>query len=390
MRWTILAILALILVGSMQATQAQEMGRPDREIAIERFDAVREILDEAAEARAEARRGDDRGLIGSLLRSSPEDRARSLLDEAFSIVADTEITGLQRETEEVRARIRQTEEEIARLREDLFVAPAEVAAWEDWLEPTSRSAIEEKIAGLEGRIEDDRAALVEIRGRFIEAMRRTGVEIGPDEADLLLEGVTGGDVVSIAAAYDVVGRISGELRAIMRANGEDLPTARRYYTLHTTLIALLAEAQRSFVEKVEREYLPRLDAIQREIASARADTETLLGERPSPEHRRTLEANRESQRLAAQAAELYRAYLEEQRDEVAVALARTLRDLRVADNTLRTVEASFQLLEVMRAAKLEFETLGTLEAPGLDTIFRNEALRREFESLSDRLRAPSS
>ncbi|MEM7500255.1 MAG: hypothetical protein AAF371_20020, partial [Pseudomonadota bacterium] len=68
----------------------------------------------------------------------------------------------------------------------------------------------------------------------------------------------------------------------------------------------------------------------------------------------------------------------------------TRQDLAVADNTLRTVDASFRLLEIMREAELQFEALEALESPGLDTLFENEELRREFESLSDRLRAPSS
>jgi len=68
---------------------------------------------------------------------------------------------------------------------------------------------------------------------------------------------------------------------------------------------------------------------------------------------------------------------------------RTIRDLRIADNTYRTVEASFQLRALMQNSRATFEAIRRLEAPGFERIFRNESLRKEFEQLTREL-APSS
>ena len=68
---------------------------------------------------------------------------------------------------------------------------------------------------------------------------------------------------------------------------------------------------------------------------------------------------------------------------------RTLRDLRIADNTYLTVEASFQLRSLIKDASTSFEAIRKLEAPGFDNVFRNKDLKREFENLTSKL-APTS
>ncbi|MEO1774077.1 MAG: hypothetical protein AAFS07_03920 [Pseudomonadota bacterium] len=357
--------------------------------AIERFGEIRDMLDEAAEERRRARDG-EATIIDQVTRSTPEERAERLLSQAFDVISDTEVTALQRATAAARTRIDEAREEIAKLREEALFAPEERSFWEQMQGRDDRAGIAARIAALEAEIADDEALIASNRAAFVAAMAAIGATVDDAQADLLLNGVTGGDILAIAAAHDVVGDIAAELRRVVAESGEEVTAARRYYTLHTTLIALLAHAQELFIDKVDAVYLPRLDAIEEEVKKAEADTKRLLRDNPTPAQRRVLEANAESQALTRRAAALYRMLLERQRDEVARRLFETRRDLAVADNTLRTVDASFQLLEVMRAATLEFEALEAMEAPGFDMLFENEELRREFESLSDRLRGPSS
>ncbi|MEM8758838.1 MAG: hypothetical protein AAGE83_00750 [Pseudomonadota bacterium] len=367
----------------------EEPGLRDTGPALERFGAIREMLDEAAEARSRARRGEE-DIIDRLYRSSPEERAERLLSEAFEIVSDTPVTELRREIEEAQTRIEAAEREIAALREERLFAPEETSFWERAQGTKDRAGVEASIAALEAEIADRQAFIERARKRFIDAMARVGSTVSEAEADLLLGGVTGGDILAIASAYSTVRDIAAELRRVVAESGEEISSARRYYTLHTTLIALLAHAQETFIAKIDDDYLPKLEEIEDEVRETRAETDRLLRGSPTPEQRRVLEANRRSQKLTLRAAGFYRDYLERQRDEVASALWRTRQDLAVADNTLRTVDASFRLLEIMREAELQFEALEALESPGLDTLFENEELRREFESLSDRLKSPSS
>ena len=105
---------------------------------------------------------------------------------------------------------------------------------------------------------------------------------------------------------------------------------------------------------------------------------------------RALQANRDAQAVAADAARGYKRYLQDQREQIAKARTRATHDLRIADNTYETVEASFQLKNLMRDSAASFEAIQKLEVPTFDQIFKNEELRREFENLTKRLDAPAS
>jgi hypothetical protein len=133
-----------------------------------------------------------------------------------------------------------------------------------------------------------------------------------------------------------------------------------------------------------------LDAISKDIAAARQRTAELLKGENRPDQRRALEANRDSQRLADEAAKGYRRYLMQQREQVARARRRAAHDLKIADNTYETVEASYQLRQLMKDSSTSFEAIQKLEAPTFEQIFRNEELRREFENLTRKLDQPSS
>jgi hypothetical protein len=118
---------------------------------------------------------------------------------------------------------------------------------------------------------------------------------------------------------------------------------------------------------------------------ARDDSERLLENQNRADQRRALKANIKSQNFAEKVASFYRDYLLTQRNQLAKARDRTIHDLEIADNTFETVEASFQLHSLMEDARTSFEALQRLEAPGFDLIFKNEALRKEFENLTRKL-----
>ncbi len=86
----------------------------------------------------------------------------------------------------------------------------------------------------------------------------------------------------------------------------------------------------------------------------------------------------------------YRGYLMKQREQLAQARQKAVKDLKIADNTYETVEASFQLRNLMKDAATSFEAIQKLEAPGFDQIFENQELRREFENLTRQLDVPGS
>ncbi|MDD2868599.1 hypothetical protein [Neomegalonema sp.] len=352
------------------------------------YGELREVLERAAEARRRSAEGGSQ-ILRRQFGLDSDSRARELLGSAFGLVSELPVVETQEEIARRRQNVEALREEISRLRERRMSAPEDAGVMGSLGLAHDRQSIDAAIAELQNRILENEASVVEAREKFRAAMEGAGVALTPEEAELLLDSVSGGDLTRIAAAYQAARGVSEQLRALLDDSGEDLTQARRYYGMHAATIALLAEAQTQFIETVDGGYLPKLDQIERDLRAARAETMRLLQGDPTPEQKRALEANLESQRLALEAAAVYRRHLSGQRDEIHAEREKTLRELHVADNTLRTVDASFQLRRLMENADLSFEALGSMKSPGLERIFENQELRREFEALTRRL-APGS
>lgn len=350
------------------------------------YSELREVLERAAEARQRAAEGGSQ-IVRRQFGLDSDTRARELLGSAFGMVSELPVVETQEEIARRHGNVAALREEISRLRERRMSAPEDAGVMGSLGLAHDRQSIDAAIEELHRRIGENESAVAEAKERFRAAMEGAGVSLEPGEVDLLLDSVSGGDLTRIAGAYQAARGVDAQLRALLDESGEDLTLARRYYGMHAAVIALLAEAQTQFVEKVEGGYLPRLDQIERDIRAARAESMRLMqgNPPPTPEQLRMLEANLEGQRLALEAAALYRRHLSAQRDEILAERDKTLQELRVADNTLRTVDASFQLRRLMESADLSFEALRSLKSPGLERIFQNEELRREFEALTRKL-----
>ncbi len=354
------------------------------------FGEIKSILEDAAKARDSV---DDQNSVGVIftrpLGYDAESRTERLLAEAFDIVADAPVTQIQKEIRKRRRTIERLRGSIARMREDRISAPEDAGLQGTFGLTKDRASIDAAIEDAQARIVANELSIRDAKGRFIAAMDNAGTPVGDDEADLLLDSVTGTDILRIAAAYNAARGVSQQLLGLLDASGEDLGTAKRYYAMHTALLALLVHAQTTFIEQVDGEYLPKLEAISRDVRETGKETKRLLRQPNTARQREALTANLDSQRIALEAADFYRQHLRDQRAEIAGARVKAVRELRIADNTLRTVDASFQLRRMMESATISFEALQNLESPGIERIFRNDQLRREFRELSDRLNAGS-
>lgn len=355
--------------------------------------AIDKLLTDVADQRAEARKLPNKSdfIVPPLWTETREDREvriRRLLDAALGIVTDVPVVEVQKRIETHRRNIRDLEADIVKLREKQLTAP------KDAMLP---GVLTDTVDSLAGNIDDRRkrigeneAAIGTAKAEVATALTETGVALDPGQLDLLLDGVLSGDLVRLAATFHAARLIDGQLSRLMEATADNAVAARKYFAMHAALFAILVHAQDAAIEKIDTQYMPRLDAILKDLDKAKAKTQELLRAENRPDQQRALEANRESQKLAEEAAKSYRRYLAQQREQIAGARTRAVHDLRIADNTFETVEASLELHNLMRDSRASFEAIQKLEAPTFEQIFKNEALRREFENLTRKLDAPTS
>ena len=381
-------------VDVLPAEQADpRAGDPAYEQAQRLMQAVDEILKDTAENRADAKKlpKKDDFIVAPIWTETREDRdqkIRALLDSALGIVTDVPVVEVQKKIEGLRKNIRDLEDNIASYREKQVAAPKE-GMLPGVLTDTAAS-LGEAITEAQKRIELNKTDIEKSKIEIHEAMVKSGIKLSPDQIDLLLDSVLSGDLVRLVAAFNAAKLIDGQLAILMTASGENINASRKYFAMHAALFAMLVRAQDAAVSKIDTQYLPKLDAILRDIAAAKIKTNELMRAENRPDQKRALEANRDSQKLADDAARAYRKYLQQQREQIARARSKAAHDLSIADNTYETVEASFQLRNLMRDSSSSFEALQKLEAPTFDQIFQNEELRREFENLTRKLDAPTS
>jgi len=368
-------------------------GEEDYERARNLMRAVDAILQDTAEQRSQAQKlpGRDEFILTPLWTETREDReqrVRNLLDSALAIITDVPVVDLQKKVEGYRNNIRDIEGKIATMKEKQLTAP------KDGMLPgvftDTVDSLGSDIADAEKRIDKNQEAIAKTKTEITAALTKAGVELTPEQVDLLLDSVLSGDLVRLVAVFNAAKAIDTQLGKLLTAAGNNISAARKYFAMHAALFAMLVQAQDSAIAKIDTNYMPKLDAILKDITAAQAKTARLLRAENRPDQLRALQANREAQKVASEAAKGYRRYLQQQREQIARARTRTTHDLRIADNTYETVEASFQLKNLMRDSAASFEAIQKLEAPTFDQIFKNEELRQEFESLTRRLNAPSS
>ena len=355
--------------------------------------AIDAVLQDTAQQRAEAQKlpGRDEFILTPLWTETREDREkriRNLLDSALGIVTDVPIVDMQKKVEGLRRNIRDIEGQIASLKEKQITAP------KDGMLPgvltDTVDSLNGNIADAQKRITQNQDEIAKTKTEIVAALAKAGVEMAPEQVDLLLDSVLSGDLVRLVAVFNAAKIIDSQLGKLLTAAGDNMNTSRKYFAMHAALFAMLVHAQDSTIEKIDTNYMPKLDAILKDIDAAQAKTQKLLQAENRPDQKRALEANRDAQKVAEDAAKGYRRYLQQQREQIAKARTRATHDLRIADNTYETVEASFQLKNLMRDSAASFEAIQKLEAPTFDQIFKNEELRQEFENLTRRLDAPSS
>lgn len=357
------------------------------------FQAVSRLLSDTAEERSKAHKlpSESDFLVPPLWRQTKESRMsdiEELLEAALDVVTDVPLVNIQKRIDAARGNINELEDQVTTLRERRLSAPDD-ALLPGILSDTVKS-IDEDIGDLQKRIAGNKQEIDKAYDEIHVALRQSGVEVNRDQLELLLGSVMGGDMMKMVAAFQAAKQIDERLSDLMVQSDGEIKTSRRYFAMHAALFAMLLHAQSHVIEKIDQVYMKRMHRILKDIRSARANTRRLLRERNREDQIRVLESNLKAQAFSERVALFYRDYLKTQRAQLLKARAQTRRDLRIADNTYSTVEASFQLRALIDDAKTSFKAIEMLEAPGFDQVFKNEDLRREFETLTEKLAPPSS
>ena len=302
----------------------------------------------------------------------------ALLDETVAILSASPVQRFRDRIRAIEAEIGKARADIADYRQRRVSAP-------------NQGALKRTVADYD-RLIDEREADIErleaeqgkVRKEFARSVRELGVQLSDEQVEFLLSTVVGDNMVDLGILFDNVRAVTGQLEGLVAESGEDLDTARRYYGMYVVLLRALRRMHVQIEEAIGEQYVPQIDGI---IARAQALTaETRRLGRESPAKAELFAANLEAQRLTIDAATVYRQYLGEQKMQVARARAELDRDIAAAWNTYETVRVSGELVGLVRASQQLLEGLMNRQVPALRP-FENLEMQREFEKLTEQLRA---
>ena len=334
-------------------------------------------LDEVLDVESEKETLPDSAWLGKDKEDS-QTEIDKLLDEAVSILSISYSNDTRRRIRKLEQEIRRMKQSISQYRQVKISAPKD-SRWE-----TTESDYDEKIKDLNESVKQHRIAIMDLKTQFSQELADIGLPITEEQLDVLLSSVVGDDIIRSSIVYNNVKQISQQLMTLTKESGEDLEISQRYYGMYTVLLKALLHMQEKFISNIDNNYLPKIQQIVLDVQDIKANTRILLSAELNKNRRLHLLANLEAQKLTLQTSALYKKHLTGQRRKIAIAYDKTNTDLKIAQNTYKTVRISGELVNLLRTSQKSFELLLNIQVPDL-LIFKNLQMKQEFAILTQKL-----
>ncbi|MBR1658062.1 MAG: hypothetical protein IJ697_06310 [Synergistaceae bacterium] len=309
-------------------------------------------------------------------------KINEILDRALDILSGGDAGNTRSEAVRLRTKISSLRVELDDLRNKRITAPESTYLF--W--QMTKTKIDSRIKEVDKEIERTESDLRDINSKLTAELQNIGLELTESQTDILLNSVTGEDILQNTVIFDNVKAVVEKLEELSQNDSNTLEITKRYTGMYLVLNDLLIHTQEELIRKMDGEYKPRLREIMTEAESLRRDAEAKSKNKSyTPEQRNSFSQNAKSNSVTVQAAKLYGELLDSQRG----ALMSSLRSLRLnrdlAENTYRTVRSSGELRGLIHSGLNVFDAIGKLSMPELK-IFESGIMRAEFDEINRRLK----
>ncbi|MDD4611943.1 MAG: hypothetical protein PHP80_02935, partial [Synergistaceae bacterium] len=318
-------------------------------------------------------------------RKSNTKKYEELLDEVFEILIGSELHNSRQEYGVLEMKIGRAGDEISQLQKERITAPEK--SWNP-LKKT-RAKIDGKIEKLKEEITDLSARKDELKKSMKDSLQAMGVKVEERQLDILLSSVSGDDILYLLLAADSIRKINLQIVDLLRGGQGNVQSARKYTGVHMVLVDLYLQANLDVLDKIGKEYIPRLEAIMTSAKKLGDEARQMLAKSGSDEKtRQVLEVNVKANERTVKTAELYRKYLRGQENSLRDAVGRLRRDHFVAKNTYDTVKTGSDLISLIQISMSTLEGVFGFAVPDLSIVYDQE-LMKEFERITERIRTGS-
>ncbi len=305
-----------------------------------------------------------------------------LLDRALVMLSGGGAGNARTQAIMLRNRISALRVELDKTRNERINAPE--SSYMFWT--TTKSKADKKIAALESELATCENELKAVNSRLVSELRKIGLELTEAQTDVLLNSVTGEDILQNTIIFDNVKAVVTKLEELSQNDTNTLEITRRYTGMYLVLNDLLIHTQEELIRKINGEYKPRLQEITAEAESVRKVAQKNSNDNSyTPAQRKSFALNAESNTATIEAAALYGELLDSQKLAIMDSISILRRNRDLAENTYKTVRSSGELRGLIHSGLSAFDAVSVLTMPELK-IFENGAMRVEFDEINRRLK----
>lgn len=309
-------------------------------------------------------------------------KINELLDRALVILSGGDAGNARAEAVRLRAHITSLRTELDSLRNQRITAPE--SSYIFWRQ--TKAKIDAKISETEAEIRRTESQMGAINSRLTDELRGIGLELTDAQTEILLNSVTGEDILQNTVVFDNVKSVVAKLEELSRNDTNTLEITRRYTGMYLVLNDLLIHTQEELVRKMENDYRPRLKEVITEAEALRRQALAKSNDRAyTQDQRKSFALNARSNATTIEAAKLYGELLDSQKASVMSSIKGLRLNRDLAENTYRTVRSSSELRRLIHSGLNMFDTIGRLSMPELQ-IFENSSMRAEFDEINRRLK----
>ncbi len=251
----------------------------------------------------------------------------------------------------------------------------------------TRAALGRRIERERESIDTERKRIDTMKADTLKRLEADGIAMTREQLDGILYSAEGSELAQIMAVAENIKAVEANLSASLK--GPDAgPEQIKAYTgflmmSYRVYIEVIARA----MTKIENVYLTELAAIADE-----ADTMMREAHELSQRSAKTVEIAQNNLDINARTITLAQLY-EDHLKARWVALDTLKREMKLnfelARNTFRTIKVGGELIDVIKAGEKDLESIFNFEPPKLEAFYDKE-LRREFDSLTARLKSAKS
>ena len=309
-------------------------------------------------------------------------KINALLDRALEILAEGEAGSARSQAVTLRNRITSLRQELDEIRNQRIDAPERTYLF--WR--STKSKIDTRISQLEAEISRSETELKSLHSNLSAELRKTGLELTDTQADILLNSVTGEDILQNTVIFENVKAVVTKLEELSQNDTNTLDITRRYTGVYLVLNDLLIHTQEELLNRINGEYKLKLKEIISESELLKKQALSKSNDKTyTSAQRKSFAQNAKSNATTIEAAKLYGELLDSQRLAIMDSISELKRNRDLAENTYRTVRSSGELRGLIHSGLNAFDAIGNLSMPELK-IFENVEMRAEFDEINRRLR----